>query len=216
MGDAYFCSWWPKSAGSGHYCSPGRRAFGTHSTTQNTLLYLVIFRAIWQSVSLHCGSRWGAAAPGSFWVLERTPFWVYWTLLLSWTKTQLKKKSFLSNRINLFQSVYIYHRWADRSIPVLHLAGELLEDFGGAAVVFQLSLNQRCQLAHLLYLQHTNTHMFFFSTAQALSWTHAGHESGLAQLGMACDRCPLFFHCSFEHTEKQQKNHVNGNDKVNF
>lgn len=38
------------------------------------------------------------------------------------------------------------------SIPVLHLAGELLEDFGRAAVVFQLSLNQRCQLAHLLYL----------------------------------------------------------------
>lgn len=53
-------------------------------------LYLVIFLGIWQSVSLHCGFRWVAAAPVSFWVLECTPSSVYWTLLLSWKEaTQL-------------------------------------------------------------------------------------------------------------------------------
>lgn len=74
---------------------------------------------------------------------------------------QLTKKS-LCIHIDRCQLGYFYHSRANGSIPVLHLAGELLEDFGRAAVVLQLGLNQRCQLAHLLYLQHTHTHICCF------------------------------------------------------
>ena len=72
--------------------------------------YLVIFRAIWQSGSLRCGSRWGAAAPGSFWVWECTPSSVYLTLLLSWTvnKKNKTKKSLCIN-IDRCQLGYFYH-----------------------------------------------------------------------------------------------------------
>lgn len=121
--------------------------------------YLVIFRAIWQSGSLRCGSRWGAAAPGSFWVSERTPSSVYWTLLLSWT---VNKKKFVYPHWSMSAGLFLSQPSQRQSIPVLHLAGELLEDFGRAAVVLQLGLNQRCQLAHLLYLQHTHTHICCF------------------------------------------------------
>lgn len=53
-------------------------------------LYLVIAQGIWRCVSPHCGSRWGAAAPGSFWVLGCTPSWVYWRFLLSWLKVRCR------------------------------------------------------------------------------------------------------------------------------
>lgn len=70
--------------------------------------------------------------------------------------------------------------------PVLHLAGELLEDFSGAAVVLQLGLNQCRQLAHLLDLQHTHTHThqcYRTMLGQSLAW----HST-------APDCCSLFFH----------------------
>lgn len=62
-----------------------------------------------------------------------------------------------SQKEELFSCVtaHLWPQQAGGSIPVLHLAGQLLQDFGGSAVVLQLSLDQRCQLAHLLDLQHT-------------------------------------------------------------
>lgn len=141
--------------------------------------YLVIFRGIWQSVSPRCGSRWGAAAPGSFWVWDCTLSWVYWTLLLSWKAARIKTLLFL-----LFSCT---GRRAGGSIPVLHLAGELLQDFGGSAVVLQLSLDQCCQLAHLLDLQHTHRR------ARQLPHMHAGPDP----LSLATNRLSLFCRCGF-------------------
>lgn len=67
-------------------------SYSNRSRSQQALLYLVISQVTWPSGSLRCGSRWGAAAPKSSWVWERTLSWVYWRPLLSWTDRQQQQK----------------------------------------------------------------------------------------------------------------------------
>lgn len=144
--------------------------------------YLVIFRAIWQSGSLRCGSRWGAAAPGSFWVSERTPSSVYWTLLLSWT---VNKKKFVYPHWSMSAGLFLSQpsqRINTCPPSCWRAVGGFRQSGCGTPTGPEPTLPAG---SPALSATHTHTHMLF--PLPSLFCIHAGPESGSTQHGTGWD-----------------------------